>query len=720
MKVAMTSSTSGTSHTIPVRSTTIQTGYTERFAKDYTRKFSDLNKSNQSIIAKIRQLVGILLSKIKSNAAASPSIHRLDTVHGQVTNWAVHMGAAHMASGVFAGNMRGVAVSETVSLLQQIAPNETKLIKALQFSQRVSELTSTHAGLEQAAMETRKAVSALQEGEFIAIPSDSPNHAMMIMIKCTRDTEGKKVYTVTQFNIGEGSNIHHHQKMRDGKPVTQSGLQIGNVSQECLCGEKSQFFSTVLSQYLSGTTTGVYEAIKTQLDGQVLEESPDPRLWRHEQIGGSCTVDCILSLIRSELTPTSYKAFRELTRTEILLRSFESIKSGRGNNMAQKVATLEIVNRLERSLQKRGMQLTKELKDLKSQLQKMTSGGKSPQERLSSRGLLHSSSQGMIQATLNNVPIELQFQGDSPSAETAADNINIAFSFLKEGNFSKESLDQAQPFIHKVLSMGRETWKNMSPNEIEKFEQIICQMISHYGQNEQPHTQEQMFVIAAFSSCLHNFLLASTGSNMRNQIASFVGTAQSNYARLQLNLYFKNPHFDPQISLIQRYIFSPDRIKTPDALVKMKNEMQQRADMTRGPQIPSTDANVTGTSEASQPETAGGIFNKTTAYELSHDEAKVMLMGTAPGTILFRKPTPPEPSSCFVLERSTGNNKVTTTFYGPFIDGSGMIYRQLDPEKNFDLMEGGGRAFKTSQEILTYELEQAKSRRAIAERFAKQ
>lgn len=104
----------------------------------------------------------------------------------------------------------------------------------------------------------KKKAQELIIGESLAIPVSTSTHAMIMVIKCTGITDGKKKYEIEHHNTGAKISEYHYAKVNEnGKLLYQTALRI-IVSEENLFNKKSSFFDRVLEP---GSFKKLYEEI---------------------------------------------------------------------------------------------------------------------------------------------------------------------------------------------------------------------------------------------------------------------------------------------------------------------------------------------------------------------------------------------------------------------------------------------------------------------------
>lgn len=283
------------------------------------------------------------------------------------------------------------ALDKTLKLLQEIGPkfdvdgeeNPIFLLsRQLEYAKKAEEkydekgsrlnTRSVDVKISKAAQYKLSSVQKLKEGESLVIQANVKRHAMAMRIVCTNDEDGKKTYKVEHHNEGGGISQYHHSSDIDGKKKYQTVLEFEDVTQDKL---SLQFFTQMLENAIHEDDTqkgldNLYTNILSQL-GRPSPPSQDKRHWSSGQKGGSCSAQCILSVIRSQLTEEQYSRFKTLARTKMLMMTVEDISKGKGDIATKKVIALEVVRKMEKHHAKRDLPLPKEVRELKEQLTKL-------------------------------------------------------------------------------------------------------------------------------------------------------------------------------------------------------------------------------------------------------------------------------------------------------------------------------------------------------------
>jgi hypothetical protein len=286
-----------------------------------------------------------------------------------------------MAKGAVSGNLFFHALSYTINLLQDMPSPPTDLLHALEYARTIedrdwvrhpSQLIETVAGQ---ASRIQQDIFALQPHQYLAIPCNFSHHATLLVICCDGYANAQKIYSATLHNTGEGFEQYHYSKTcSDGKIRFQTGFEILSIPQDRLC------MGSCIAQILSLATIPSSEAAKKlyaeilpQLGGTIAPCSNNPQKWSHAQLGDTCTMLCLLSFIRSQLSQEEYRRFRDYGRLKTLLQAYEDIKSGAGQQAIQTIIAHEMICDLDRSFAKRGIHLSPTLQQTQQQLHAMLS-----------------------------------------------------------------------------------------------------------------------------------------------------------------------------------------------------------------------------------------------------------------------------------------------------------------------------------------------------------
>lgn len=504
----------------------------ENYALKNAHKLGKLNEKeiNTGTLGKIRQFLGKVL--LKSHFSESFKTQ-------------THLHAEHMSKGDLSGNHTAVAIGKTISILEKMNDPPKDLIKALTYARRISIaestttplLASTVVGLGASnvirANIIKRDIKKLKVGKSLAIPCDCQKHAMLLFI--TRQPNGK--FKIVQHNQGLGIEFHYMKVDETGKSLYQTALEIEDVSEEEICGLGSFFIDRVITNSipLIGSVDKLYSDLLPLLKGTIAPPSEDPRVWNPGQLGGSCTASAPLSLIRSQLGEDAYQEFLDIGRTEMVLKSFKQIKKGWGNNRTQRIVTLEVVKKLERSLEKRAIDIPEELTELKRQLEGMNTARKD----------------------LNTVK-------KPKSPESMTQNLEHAFALLKAGNFNHESIEAAELYIQNASLVSKTPLSDKELTELIKFSQHLTKYCK-----DRSLTKIQIHMMKEISSVLKNRVdssldqLNNVQKNKATKINKFYSLMQFYYDSIELTEDFEKEFH----SSIPPYI--------PEGLAKLKKKMEK-------------------------------------------------------------------------------------------------------------------------------------------------
>lgn len=512
----------------PINITTKTPDYLEKRASQFRR----LNeKEMQSgILGKIKQFLGAVLQK------ASLDIN---------LKWQTHVHAEHMSQGSLGGNSQLTALAKTVEILEKMNNPPQNLIDALNYAKGVqsaqiyvdSFLDLTLVGgvasnLVKANI-IKNDIKNLKINESLAIPSSCERHEMLLFI--TRQENGN--FKVVQHNQGLGIGRFHYSKGdASGKKLFQTALEFSDVTEEKLCGGSALFIERVLANSIPfmGTIDHLYLNLLPMLQGNPHAPSEDPRLWGHGQLGGSCSAASGLSVIRSQLDKDSFKEFRDIGRTEMLLKSYKQIKKGWGNHSTQRAVTLEVVKKLEHSLKKRGKELPEEMLEMKRQLEG-----------------INKKNTDLLPHPFNTLP----------------DNINFAFNLMKDGKFDDASLETARPYMEKALSFSS---LPASQEELKKLWEISNQLRSY--SRDKPLSINQIYMMTVMSSALLDKARLSeiAPSDKKLQaLSKFCYGMHYRYNALSLGTRFQNSIYESYLLPHQKIILRPSNPLMPEGLYKL-------------------------------------------------------------------------------------------------------------------------------------------------------
>jgi hypothetical protein len=259
--------------------------------------------------------------------------------------WETHVAAEHMAEGIYSCNNFARALGHSVKQLEKMGL--INQAKSLQYATDVLFMEEKKP-IQEVSICVQKDVQKLSEGESLVIPVLlHPPHATLLEIRCTSALPGVgKKFSVTFHNSGDGLEYHHSRTI-DGTIKYQTGYEILNVSEESLCGEQSTFFQQL---FTIDSSEKFYTKILPILDGYLSPPNIENRnLWSFGQIGASCTASCVISWLRSHLSPEESKAFKDEARMGLFLKIVREIQKGVASTEAVNIA-LEIAKKLQRRI----------------------------------------------------------------------------------------------------------------------------------------------------------------------------------------------------------------------------------------------------------------------------------------------------------------------------------------------------------------------------------
>ena len=250
--------------------------------------------------------------------------------------WEVHASAEHMATEEFRGNDFYRSLQIPIRYLEETGHKEL-----------AKNLSSALGDKDPSRCE--KNVSDLPEGQSLVMRASTRKHALILEITCTGvDSAKEKLYTVTVHNTGTGV-VQYHPKGKGNR--YQTAYILENVSEERLCGSRSDFFSKLNLMAPVRNVNYLYEEVLPSLGGTLVEKPEDRRLWSHGQLGGSCTASSVLAFLRSRMTDQEFKQFRDVIRKETFLRMYRRIIEGEAPDHAANIA-LEIARKLQSRIYK--------------------------------------------------------------------------------------------------------------------------------------------------------------------------------------------------------------------------------------------------------------------------------------------------------------------------------------------------------------------------------
>ena len=460
----------------------------------------DPSHASKGVVAKIRSALGTIAQ-----------------IFFRIDSWDVFMGVEHMSQGKYAGKISLFAMKKTIALLKEIEEKESPN------SEKRKEISAAREKLEFAAhieaktmnplipssvigAEIKEKVKSLSVGDSIAIPCTVHGHAMLMEIACTG--EGK--YRVVVHNTGDGISSFHPMQFLEGKQQFQTGLIIDDVSSEKLCGENADFFSKVARLELAvvGSSPKVLYGLVGSLGGKVTIE-PDVHLWSHGQIGGSCTVSCLNSFLRSKLSQTTYKDFREKARFDVLNRSISAFESGEARTPTRARMMIDVIDKLLSretisQIDKENLQKTREA--LTTWLEKNT--GKKESSFLPSLVTRVERGAGFLFGAMKLRPQEslrAQASTELPASEEKASQIQGAKDLLVLLKTKSWNLKEIEQECEKFTSLPPISSESELKELLRIFEKIL------QFAKDSPLSKEQIHIMAGVKASLNEVLIDFLG-----------------------------------------------------------------------------------------------------------------------------------------------------------------------------------------------------------------
>ncbi|MBA3816972.1 MAG: hypothetical protein H0X29_10745 [Parachlamydiaceae bacterium] len=440
--------------------------------QNFEKLKSDINQLNEKnidvgVIGKIRQLWGYISIKLG---------------HRSSLKSLTHMSAEHMSQGQLAGGLICKVTPKIIDTLEKIQLENRQIISQLDYAKEISRIMYLPNVIDffdfrGVAARVKNDISKLEKGQSLLIPSDCKGHAMTMSITCTEDINGKKKFSVVQYNEGLGLRYHYKKISEDGKLRYQTALEIKEVEGDQLYGSDSHFIKDIFDN-LTGNVETLYESIIPQLNKKIEPPNEDERFWSVGQLGGSCSCACVLAFVRTQLSVDDYKEFQIFGKTECLLKLYRQIHRGCANPSLRKLVALEIVKELEGNDCIQG-EKSSHLKGIKEKL------GPQPTGELKST------------PPVINPPIK-KFQS---IPEVINDNLNKAFKILKDSDFNHAAMEAARPIFNLILSLNPSA--NFTTKEYENFIKISSKISSYY--QDRPLNTEQIYFMSVLSGIIKKF-----------------------------------------------------------------------------------------------------------------------------------------------------------------------------------------------------------------------
>jgi hypothetical protein len=482
-------------------------------------------------------------------------------------NYSTHMTAEHMSKGKLAGNYAVNALARTEELLNKMIPPVSSAKKKL--IEDAYEIQASTSPVKKA----QKKIQQLEVRESLAIPLSFQNHAVMMVITCNGEEKGKKMYTIELHNTGLGIDEYHYKKVdKNGRELYQTAFKIINIPEENLLGKKAIFLDKLLDRGditdklipivydkvgNSSSIKTLYEKIIPLAGGEIEHPSSDPVDWRPCQLGGSCSLSCIRSVLGTHFSPEENRRFEETARYELLLKTYKQIISGSGNSTTNKIVALEMVNEILYRHSNIGLH-SPELVMIKQKLEAMT-----PNKAI--------------------VKSEPQFEVN------IYNDLSLAFETFKKGNSSEESIQKTTSLLLKAqqsLNDLSQMPNSVSKEDLKKIEAFTDQIMNF--RKDRPLNQQEIYLLAALSSLTRyavGNLYNSVNKDEKNtksteQLYKLYHKLNPTYFSinrevnvLQLDSKFSSSPLHGIIQKAQRDIYGQQRDTTPAGMEKIRENM---------------------------------------------------------------------------------------------------------------------------------------------------
>lgn len=464
------------------------------------------------------------------------------------------IGAEHLSNSMYGSTKfrSAYAFGQTSSLLDSVSPNPL-LSRQLRDAKVLYSQTTDQNEIPKTSKKVHKKLLKLKKGESLIVPSYSQRHAMILHITCTEDLNGQRKYKCVQHNEGNGVEAYHYSKIDErGNILYQTALEIENISEENL---SASFFEKLIQcQTKAENAEEVYEVLK-QLGGTILPPSDDARLWSPGQVAGSCAGRCILSLVRSQLTPENYNKFIQAAQYELVFKTVEEIRRGRGNLRITRIVGLEAINQLENAHRVLGGNLPIELANIR--------------ENLNLKGSAKTN-EGLV----SYAPAGL--------SDNLTQTMETAFKSLEEWMSTNVANDRVE------LDMTKALERFSSPNpitrdeakELMKFYKDVRFFFDKY-KLQGNLTLEQTYMMTAFASIMVktlNFIdERKVEWNLNNEeikdimdVQAFAFNLHVRFNRIECGKWMQHQKFDAIIRDVQNELFQSGKQITPSKLEQWK------------------------------------------------------------------------------------------------------------------------------------------------------
>ena len=257
----------------------------------------------------------------------------------------------------------GSQKSKTVGILRRLMENKQELfvgIKPNNFKDAYLEYHRNSILVRRSDAWIEK-IDSLKDGECMIVDMTTSTHSMTGMLKKVGDT-----FTYFHSNTGGGLPKYHNSKIDDSTGLTtyQTVLVYEKISPD----NAKQFLQRI-PRFPSGSVENVYEKLIPILTTEKALEIEDTRYWDMGQAGGSCAGQSELALIQSLMSKEKYEIFYKSLLEESAIQMYKHIASALDTSYSAKVASLDIIRRLETMYRSWGQELPEDLQERRQKIE---------------------------------------------------------------------------------------------------------------------------------------------------------------------------------------------------------------------------------------------------------------------------------------------------------------------------------------------------------------
>lgn len=220
------------------------------------------------------------------------------------------------------------------------------------------EITSTTSE-EKWVKNTQDDLRNLLPGQSTWIHAGTPGHSMMMRIEKSENETFNLYFANTGGGIQQNPDFHPPKEGTDDfrlvamiEKIPESTLLKGEFLKNFIhtlnTRKNSEAALQTTPKIDDNDINAVYRELRTLLKGETtLNTHIDPRHFSHEQTSGSCEANCILAMIRSELSSEELKLLETHMQVNALAKHYNLLKSNADRSSTRKIMALDLIESLK-------------------------------------------------------------------------------------------------------------------------------------------------------------------------------------------------------------------------------------------------------------------------------------------------------------------------------------------------------------------------------------